>query len=149
MRCGIWLGRGLIYTYISIYKSMHKVLYKICECIAAPLSQHRTVIWKITHVVFTGYFTCTYVYIHNYFTHARGHHPLINMTINTKAPNTASGIQSGERTHHQLHVDTIPTSANLSVKKMRNSMVPTPMPFDLLLSFICLLNLSYCLNNTY
>ena len=115
----------------------------------APLSQHRTVIWKTTHVVFTDHSTCTYVYIHNYFARARGHHPLISMAINTTAPSTASGIHSGEHTHHQLHVDTIPTSASLSVKKMRNSMVPTPIPFDLLLSFICLLNLSYCLNNTY
>ena len=79
-----------------------------------------------------------YVYIRNYFTRARGHHLLISMAINTNAPNTASEIQSGEKIHHQLHVDTIPTSASLSVKKMRNSMVPTPMLFDLLLSFICL-----------
>ena len=104
----------------------------------APLSQHRTVIWKITHVVFTDHSTCTYVYIRNYFTRARGHHLLINIAINTTTPNTASEIQSGEKIHHQLHVDTIPMLANLSVKKMRNNIVPIPMPFDLLLSFICL-----------
>ena len=41
MRCGDVVGRGLIYTYISIYKSMRKVLYKICECI--QLHFHNTV----------------------------------------------------------------------------------------------------------
>jgi hypothetical protein len=42
------------------------------------------------------------------------------------------GIHNGAVTHHQLQVATTPIPASLSVKKIKNRIVPKPKPVDLL-----------------
>ena len=44
-----------------------------------------------------------------------------------------AGIQSGLNTHHHDHVATTPQPPSLSVKKIRNKIVPNPIPLDVFL----------------
>lgn len=45
------------------------------------------------------------------------------------------GIQIGENIHHQDQVATTPHPPSLSVKKIKNRIVPNPKPLELLFSF--------------
>ena len=49
------------------------------------------------------------------------------------------GIHYGENTHHQDQVATTPQPPSLSVKKIKNRIVPIPIPSEPLLSFSMML----------
>jgi hypothetical protein len=67
-------------------------------------------------------------------TYKSNSHIFLNITaINTITNISAIGIQIGEKIHHQDHVATTPQPPSLSVRKIRNKIVPNPIPFDVFL----------------
>jgi hypothetical protein len=62
------------------------------------------------------------------------YHIFLNITaINAINTTSAIGIQIGEKIHHHDHVATTPQPPSLSVRKIRNIIVPNPIPFDVFL----------------